>query len=172
MLTLPDFDRLIRPIRRKILALITRAVLSSVDNSTKTQLLKVDGLAGEVLEDVERIQEFGFDSKPSVDGNAEAILLSLNGNRDINLAIRVHNRMKRPTDLADGESMMYAEDSSGGVTNYIKISPTTNEIKINTVDGNVISIKDSGVTIDDVNGNNFTMTSGKVTINSNLEVLQ
>jgi phage gp45-like len=68
-------------------------------------------LADETITDIERFQEFGFESYP-VTGTAEALIAFLNGNRELGITICVHDRGKRPTDLLEGDSCMYDKDGN------------------------------------------------------------
>lgn len=100
-------QRLLQPIKNKILLLIGRAILTAMDNTKKTQKIQIKCLKGETLSDIERLEDFGFTSNPPVDGNTECLVLFLNGNRDFGIAIKAHNRELRPKTLAPGESAMY-----------------------------------------------------------------
>ncbi len=73
-----DFKRLIRPITNKIFLLLGRAVLMAINNSEDTQKIQVIALADETISDIERFQEYGFETYP-IPG-AEAFIGFLNGN--------------------------------------------------------------------------------------------
>jgi phage baseplate assembly protein V len=107
MITLLDFSRLIRPIRNKIFLIIGRAILTAVQNSEQTQKVQVQALHNETLSDVERVQEYGFESYPKP-GSAEAVLAAVGGNREQSIVIVVGDRAYRPTDLAEGEVAVYS----------------------------------------------------------------
>ena len=63
-MNLPDWKRLIRPITNKIFLLLGRAVLKAVENSESTQKIQVVALAEETITDIERFQEYGFETYP------------------------------------------------------------------------------------------------------------
>lgn len=111
MIEFKDLYRLLAPIKKKIFLLLGRALLTAVNNSEGTQKIQIIGLANETITDVERFQNYGFESYPLA--NAEVFLGFLNGNRDQGIAICVHDRENRPTTLAAGESAVYS--SAGNI---------------------------------------------------------
>ncbi len=104
----PDFKRLIRPISNKIFLMLGRAVLKAINNSEGTQKIQVVALADETISDIERFQEYGFESYPLAE--AEVFIGFLNGNRDHGIALCVHDGRYRPTDLAEGEVAVYHKE--------------------------------------------------------------
>ncbi len=112
LFTFADFHRLTQRIKQKISLMVGRAVLTAIDNSKKSQRLQLVALANEVLGDVERFQEYGLETYP--DTNAEVLALFFNGNRDQGIAVCVHDRRYRPTDLAAGEVALYTKEDAGG----------------------------------------------------------
>ena len=110
MIEIKDIHRLLAPIKNKIFLLIGRAILKAINNSEGTQKIQVVGLSGETITDIERMQEYGFESYPVAE--SEAVVLYINGNRDQGLAICVHDRSNRPDDLAEGESQMYSKNGN------------------------------------------------------------
>lgn len=107
-MTFFDIDRILLPIKRKLFLIIGRAILTAVDNSGGTQKIQVTGLEGETITGIERFQEYGFESYPKKD--AEVVIGFINGNRDQGIALRVHDRTYRPTNLSEGEVMVYHFD--------------------------------------------------------------
>lgn len=105
-MTLSGIERLLLPIRRKLFLLIGRAILTAVNNDEKTQKIQVTLLKDENATDVERLQNYGFETYPVV-GSSEAVILFINGNRDQGLTIIVHDRDNRPTDLNSGDVRVY-----------------------------------------------------------------
>jgi len=55
---------------------------------------------------------------------------------------------------------------------YIQLDEANGVIKVSDPNGNIFTIDSNGIVIEDKNGNDITMTTGKVTINGNLEVAQ
>jgi len=107
-MTWNDFKRLIAPIQRKIFLLLGRALLTAVNNSEGTQKIQITVLNNETITDVERMQEYGFETYPFT--GAEVMTLFLNGNRDHGIAVCVHDRRYRPKDLVEGEVCMYTDE--------------------------------------------------------------
>lgn len=101
-------NKVFDPIRRRIRGIVSRAVVSLVNDSLKLQGLQLKVLAGETLDNVERFQQYGFTSHPLA--GAEAILLCLGGHRDHPVVISVDDRRYRKKDLAPGESAMHTHE--------------------------------------------------------------
>ena len=101
-------ERMLSPIRRKIFLLVGRAILSAVKADEKTMKIQVSGLSNETITDVERLQEYGFDSYP-IPGTAEALIVFPNGARDNGVALVVADKESRPTGLLEGDSIMYTK---------------------------------------------------------------
>ncbi len=68
---------------------------------------KVEVLADEVREDVQRFQDYGFTSNPPVD--SEAILAFVGGNRAHGLVLRAEHRESRKKNLQPGEVAVYTQ---------------------------------------------------------------
>jgi len=104
--------RLIESVKRRILLMIGRGVMTMLEDSEGTQKLQLSVLYGETLNDVERFQDYGFTSYPDPVGS-EALILFPNGNRSAGVVISIINSDERPTgELSAGNSMQY--DDSGG----------------------------------------------------------
>ena len=109
-------NKLLAPIKNKLFLMIGRGILNAIDNSGKTQLLKLTALKGETISGVERFQNYGFESYPEA---GEAIIVFPNGNRDQGIAICLMDRDLRPVDLLPGDVRVY--DKNG---NSIKLDAT------------------------------------------------
>lgn len=122
-MNLPDFRRLIAPLGRKIFLLLGRAILKAIDNSQGTQKIQIIALADEIISDMERFQEYGFETYPFVD--SEVLAVFLNGNRDHGIALCIHDRRYRPTDLVEGEIVLYTDED--------KVTPFRVHLKRNRI---------------------------------------
>jgi phage baseplate assembly protein V len=100
-------NKLIAPLRTRIANLVSRAVVSLVDDSKKMQLLQLGVLTDESRDDVERFQNYGFTSVP-LEG-AEAVVVFVGGRRDHGLAIAVEDRRYRLRNLESGEVAVYTD---------------------------------------------------------------
>ena len=106
-----QFDRLIGPLRRRVLLMIGRAVVRVVDDSLKLQAVQVEGLPGEVLDGIERWQQYGFTSVPHP--GAEAIIAALGGQRQHSVVLAVEDRRYRVMGLEQGEVCIYTDEDDG-----------------------------------------------------------
>jgi phage baseplate assembly protein V len=111
-LGIKDFKRLIAPLQKKIFLLLGRGIIKAVNNSDGTQKIQVVVLNGETITDLERFQNYGFESYPLTD--SQAAILFMNGNRDNGIAVVAHDRRYRPKNLAEGDASMYTSEDSGG----------------------------------------------------------
>ena len=102
--------RLIAPLRRRVLLMVGRAVLTLVDDARRMQTVQVQALAGETLADVERVQQYGLTSHPHP--GAECVVVSVGGMRQHPLVVAVDDRRHRPTGLAQGEVALYTDEDS------------------------------------------------------------
>jgi len=109
-MNLNDFKRLIAPLRNKIFLLLGRAILEDVKNTELTQKIQITALNEEVISDMERFQEYGFETYP-LEG-AEVLAVFFNGNRDHGIAVCVHDRRYRPKDLVAGEVVVYTDEDA------------------------------------------------------------
>ncbi|MEQ8318774.1 MAG: phage baseplate assembly protein V [Rhodospirillales bacterium] len=96
---------LLDKLQRGIRLMIGRAVIAAVDDDGGLQRLQLKALADEVMDLRERFQEYGFSSHPHP--GAEAILVSLGGNRTNTVVIAVDDRRYRLKSLAEGEVALY-----------------------------------------------------------------
>ena len=99
------FRRLIRPLESRVKLMIGRAVLHLVDDARKIQAAQIQAFAGEILDNVERFQQYGFSGTPHP--GAECVLLSLGGMRQHPIIVAIDDRRFRPTGLEEGEVVIY-----------------------------------------------------------------
>lgn len=99
-------NRLMKPLRAKIDALVVRGVITRVDNQKRGQSVQATGLAGQVLDPVERFEEFGFTSNPPL--GTEHVTLCLRGDRSHPIMVGTLRREDRPRECAEGEACIYA----------------------------------------------------------------
>lgn len=99
---------LIAPIARRVRLMVGRAVVRLVNDATAVQEMQVQVLADEVRGRVERFQNYGFTSVP-FDG-AEALVVSVGGNRSHMVSVAVDDRRYRLRNLRPGEVGMYSDE--------------------------------------------------------------
>lgn len=107
-----EFSKLAAPIARRVRLMIGRGVWQGGDDTPKMQTGQISLLADEVRDNVERVQQYGLTSMPHP--GAEAVVVSVGGNRDHGLAIAVDDRRHRPTGLQPGEVALYTDENATG----------------------------------------------------------
>lgn len=107
-----EIGRMMRPLQRKISTMIGRAILRAVDDGSGTQKLQIELLKDELYDGVERFHEYGFTSNPHA--GAEAISLSVGGQRGHGVVIAVNDRRYRVTALETGEVAIYTDEDADG----------------------------------------------------------
>ncbi|WP_339860376.1 phage baseplate assembly protein V [Thalassospira alkalitolerans] len=99
------FNRLIRPLKRRVFLMVSRAVIKIINDAEGIQKLQLVGYDGELHEGVERFQEYGFTSHPK--SGAEAVVVAVAGNRGHSLVIALDDRKFRLKSLQPGEMAIY-----------------------------------------------------------------
>lgn len=102
------WSRLTAPLVRRIKLLVTRAVVKLVDPAQMMQSLQIEALAGEVLDNVEHFEPYGYTSHPL--NGAEVLLFSVGGRRAHAIAGIVADRRYRLKNLAAGEVAIYTDE--------------------------------------------------------------
>lgn len=102
------FNRLIEPIKNRLMLMINRATVDIVDDSGSIQSQQVKVLAGETKSKVPSVHQFGFSSNPPP--GSDAIMISVNGNRENSVIIGHENREFRFTNLEEGDSIQYNKE--------------------------------------------------------------
>lgn len=92
-----------REMGNRILMLFGRGVLKGVTESSKRQQLQVTVLEGETIDDVERMQNYGFTSYPT---GGDVAVAFVSGNREQGIVLVVDDRRYR-LQLQAGEVAMY-----------------------------------------------------------------
>lgn len=99
--------RLLEPHERRITSLVSRAVVTLVDEAQGLQRIQFRGRQGEPRGPVEHFQPYGLAFRPLL--GAEAIVLKLAG---FSVVIAVSDRRHRPRDLAPGEVCLHDDHGS------------------------------------------------------------
>lgn len=133
-----SFTRALRPFANKIKSMLGKAILSAISDSSNMQIVKIEGMDGDVFTDVERLQEYGLSSIPPA--GAEVIYAALNGNRD-HIVV-----------LTTG----YSKDRPKG---------STGDTFVWSIHKNKISLTKDGLKIEDQFGNTIDMIDGQININ-------
>ncbi len=100
-------DRYLGGLRRRILLMVGRAVLTAVDDAGGLQRVAVTALKDETHDAVERFQNYGFTSHPLA--GADVLLVAVAGNRDHPIAAAIDDRRRRPHNSRPGDVALYHE---------------------------------------------------------------
>lgn len=89
---------------------LRRVRLIKTDDSGTQQKMDLFGLKSEKLEEIVRVQNFGFHSNPPVD--SEGVLMSLAGRSDRAMVIGVEDKNSRPKNRPVGSTAIYDKDGN------------------------------------------------------------
>lgn len=104
--------RVVAPLQRRVRLMVARGIVELVNDATKAQTLQVTLLADEVRSDVERWEQYGLASVPPK--GAEALWLSVGGDRSHGAVVAVMDRTVRPTGvLAEGDVALFTRRGVG-----------------------------------------------------------
>ncbi|WP_258237751.1 phage baseplate assembly protein V [Pseudomonas sp. Q2-TVG4-2] len=101
-------DRMLSPLRRGLAHIVSRAVVTLVNDAARMQTLQLSLLADEQLDGAEHWQPYGFTYKPHT--GAEALVVAIGGHRAHSVVIACADRRYRLTDLEDGEVAIYTDE--------------------------------------------------------------
>lgn len=107
-MNLGDFNRLIQPVKDRIMLMAARGVLKKTNDAGGLQTAQVGLLEDELRDKLERAQDYGFTSNPLP--GAEATVLFLGGNRDHGIIIKMDDRRFRLKNLKGGEVALYTDE--------------------------------------------------------------
>jgi phage baseplate assembly protein V len=138
-MTLDDMKRFIAPLHRRVMLAIGRGTLGPVNDADGLQRSQVTLLAGEVRDNVERIQPYGFSAVPLA--GADVLVVCVGGNRDHPVIIGADDRRYRPTGMQPGDVCIYSHQSGHKIT--LKADRTIE------IEGDEITIKgDTKITLE------------------------
>ena len=137
---------IVAPLARRVSLLASRCVLNLINDSTPTQSAQAEFYEGEVHDDCEVWQHYGFTSFPPI--GSEAIAISLGGERQGSLIISTENKEKRIKNLKEGEVCVYSScGDSLSLKNGNSTELKTKKLNINT---SSISIKNDSCELIDI----------------------
>ena len=99
------FARMMDPLRRRVALMIGRAVLTLVNDAGGRQIHQVSLLNGEMSDNLESFDHYGFTSVPFP--GAEGVFVSVGGERTHGLIIATGDRRFRLKGLQNGEVALY-----------------------------------------------------------------
>jgi len=151
-------NKFIAPLKRRVMLMVGRCVLSAVNDSNGMQEVKIDLLADETLDEVERFQNYGFTSNPL--SGAEGVTVFVSGDRSHGIVIAMDDRRYRLKGLEDGEVALYTDE--GDKIHFKrgnKIDIETKELTINAQTKTIVNAPavelSSGVLEKILNGESF-----------------
>lgn len=86
---------------------IERGTVTISKNDDELRELQVEHQSGEVRQDVEQMEPYGFSSEPYTDGKKDAINLFFDDERNHGVVINVADRRYRITQMKTGEVVIY-----------------------------------------------------------------
>jgi phage baseplate assembly protein V len=105
---LNHLNKWIAPLKRRVLLMVSRAILRAVNDQAPLQQVQISLLADELRDKVEHFQSYGFTSYPHV--GAECAVMFVSGNRDHGLVIAIDDRRYRLKPLLAGEVALYTDE--------------------------------------------------------------
>ena len=100
---LSKFQIMSRELRRRVMLMIGRAVLTVVNDATPLQTVQVEGLPGEIIDGAERFQIYGLTSHPLP--GADALVLAVGGVRQ-HPVILIDDRRHRVKGIGRGRGLL------------------------------------------------------------------
>lgn len=159
MIDVDSLNRWFRPWSRRIMTMVRRLTVSGSNDALGLQRLQIETLAGVTQDGVERVQNYGFTSRPKK--GAEGVVLYLGGNSDHGVVIAVDD-MRYRVKVEEGEVAIYTDE--GDKIHFKrgnKIDITTGTLTINAS----AKVNVNGATEVNVNTVKATVTaSGDATI--------
>lgn len=123
-------NRWLLPLKSRIMLMVGKCILKAVADDKAFQQVQLTGFENEVLEGVERFQDYGMTSHPP--DKSEAVVVCLGGNREQAVVIRMDNREFRLKNLAKGEVALYTDE--GDKIHFKRgniIEATTSKYRVN-----------------------------------------
>lgn len=97
--------RFLDPIKSRINLMISRAVLTALNDTASHQYVQLSALKNELKDGVELIQPYGFKCNPL--SGSQLLLLCVGGNRSHPMALSAGDKRHRPKGGEDGESGLW-----------------------------------------------------------------
>jgi len=159
-------EKLTAPLRRRVLLMISKALLTNTNDAPGQQTVQVKALADELIDGAERYQPYGLTSH--AEPGAECLLLAVGGHRSHPVIAVIDDRRHRPRGLSQGEVQLYAKfgqrvhlrddgavEIAGGGGGRIEIRPS-GAIDLVAAAGNFVKLRDDGaVEIRSANGQSW-----------------
>lgn len=163
-------QKLLTPIRLRIMLLMSRGLGRLANSAAPHQRLQIELIPGEVLDNVEHLESYGFTSCP-LPGH-EVIAASIGGERSRVVVVVAADRRNRKKGLAAGEVAIYTDE--GDVIHFkrgrtIEITAGT-KVKVTAPDVEVIAATKVTVTSPLVTMSGELQVTGKITGSNGLAI--
>ncbi|MEK2041135.1 phage baseplate assembly protein V [Vibrio parahaemolyticus] len=119
-------DKLLAPIRRRIIGMVRRALVTGIVEGLQRQNLQVQVNSDESCDNIERFQNYGLSSYPTA--GSEAILAALGGNLGNLVAIAVEDKKVRPQGESGDVFLYHLEGHKVRLTKDGKIIVTATDV--------------------------------------------
>ncbi|HAS6672783.1 phage baseplate assembly protein [Vibrio parahaemolyticus] len=126
MVTMRYLEKMLSPIKRRIIGMLSRSIVTGIVEDLQRQNLQVSINAGESCDSIERFQNYGLSSYPTA--GSEAILAALGGNLGNLVAIAVEDKKVRPKGELGDVFLYHLEGHKIRLTKDGKIIITSNEV--------------------------------------------
>ena len=150
------FNGLSRELRRRVMLMVGRAVLTAVNDSTGLQTVQVEGLRGEVIDGAERMQLYGITSHPLK--GADVLVLSVGGVRQ-HPVVLIDDRRHRVADLEEGEVCIYTHEDDPDNNDLHRVILKEGRVAEIRCGGSSIVMDTDGITLTAGNGSTIAMGS-------------
>lgn len=90
----------------RLTSMIVKGLVKAIDDSTQVQLVKVATRPNEIIDGMERIQNYGLSSNPPENG--EAVVVFVNSNSENGVVIACDSASDRPTGNDVGDVLLYS----------------------------------------------------------------
>lgn len=101
-------ERVLQSMQRRVMLTVGRAVIRKINDDPKMQSVQAELLKGELRDNLERFQQYGFTSVPHP--GAEGVAVFVGGNRDHGILVCVDDRRYRLKGMQGGEVALYTDE--------------------------------------------------------------
>lgn len=145
-----EINKLLNPLRRKLLLILGKAIVTAVNDDGELQQLQTTILKSEIKDRIDRYQNYGFTSNPLP--GAQAVAVFNGGNRQSGIVLAVDDARYRVKNLKPGEVAIYTDEGDSITLHrnrHIKIR--TKKFELDTEDCQIKTAK-------------FSVTNGTIDI--------
>jgi phage baseplate assembly protein V len=143
--------------------MLAKAVTRKIVDTLGRQTAQVEVTKGELIDDMERMQDYGFTSNPPVAGT-DAIVAFLGGSREQGVIIRMENRQFRLKALEAGEVAMF--DDLGNVFKMGRDAVDLVAVTKAAISGPEVEVLATASATIGVGGSSIVVTPGAINITS------